>query len=95
MKLCYICGFTLRGEFCTHSEELTHAVEAAKRFCEKSSPGAFGTCGLSYLERIPSSRRFGSDAVKTQITYALSNLAAWRGPEAREAKKLLKTYAES
>ncbi len=95
MKLCDICGFTLNGEFCTHPEELTRAVEAAKRFCEKSSPGAISAYGLSYLNRIASSRRFGSNAVKTQILYALSNLAAWRGPEAREAKKLLKAYSES
>lgn len=33
-------------------------------------------------------------AIKTQINYALCNMAGWKGESAREAKKILRKYGQ-
>lgn len=37
---------------------------------------------------------YGVDGVKHQVMYMLGNLAAWKGDEAREAKKVLKKWTK-
>ena len=58
---------------------------------------------IAYLDAIPRAIEMGgedlldeaSDALKTQLLYALNNMRTWKGPIAREAKAVLKKYATS
>lgn len=36
--------------------------------------------------------QYGTEGLKTQVGYMLSNLGAWRGERAREVKSALKAY---
>ena len=53
---------------------------------------------LQYLQNIGSATKsarpgYEEDAKRAQILYALATMSAWHGPEAREVKDTLKTYA--
>jgi hypothetical protein len=76
-------------------EEVRQAIAVATQVCREEPKRGYLPYALSYLEKVPEvARRYeGEEEVKTQILYALNNLAAWRGPAAREVKHLLQKYA--
>ena len=70
-------------------EELKWAVSTALR--EVKNPHA-----RAYLEAIPlANTEFGSEGVRVNVMYALSNMGTWRGENARKAKVILKAYVGS
>jgi len=47
----------------------------------------------AYLKAIPDAvEHYGTDGFKTQLLYVMSNLAGWRGENARRCKGILKAY---
>ena len=50
----------------------------------------------AYLQAIPDAiEGFGSEGFETQILYALSNMATWRGDIARETKAFMKQWLKT
>jgi len=75
-------------------KEVCRALTMAREACLENPHRGYLAYALSYLDAIPGvAFRSGESGVKDQILYALSNLQAWRGPAAREAKRLLEKYA--
>ena len=49
----------------------------------------------TYLRELNTARQlYGERGVKTQILYALNNMATWKGDNAREVKKVFKAFAK-
>lgn len=47
----------------------------------------------SYLNAMPEAvEEFGSEGFISQLVYAQANMQSWRGPVARECKKVIRTY---
>jgi hypothetical protein len=58
--------------------------------------GANDPIAVAYLQAIPRAiEEYGTDGLKTQLLYALSNMAYWRGPLAKECKEVMKKFASS
>ena len=50
---------------------------------------------LAYLNAIDTSLQlYGSEGLKTQLLYCLSNMQYWRGPIARQCKAVFKKYSK-
>ena len=72
--------------------ELQEAINFARTACESKQAGKLGQYALSYIEAMPEVE--DTNGVRIQLLYFLSNLTSWRGPTARDAKKVMKAYAE-
>jgi len=76
--------------------EVHQALNATKERCVEIKGKGLAGYALSYLNALDQAYvQYGIEGVKTQILYILNNLSWWRGPEAREAKKILKKFATS
>ena len=68
-------------------KEFYDAVETAKLECKDEY-------ALAYLNAIGLADSFyGSEGIKVQILYVLSNMNYWRGDTARRVKKIFKRFA--
>lgn len=79
--------------------DLTDAVIKAKLACiEHQHRGLFGYA-RTYIDALRDNRNLGpmlrcssAECDRTQLCYVAANLTAWRGPEAREAKAVIKAF---
>lgn len=79
---------------------LNEAIKAMKEWAkEKAAKNIYAANCFTYLEAIPKAIDLGaelvgsaSEGLRTQLMYALLNAQGWRGPEAREAKKVMKSW---
>ena len=72
--------------------EVSHALSVAEAACRVTPSRGYLAYALAYLQHIPNIQN--EPDLRTQILYVLNNLAAWTGPAAREAKRVLSAYAE-
>lgn len=83
--------------------EVTDALKKALTWANTANPkNVFPASAAGYIREMDRAGKFGEqssvgylEAVKMNIDYALSNMNAWRGEEAREAKKILARYSRS
>lgn len=66
------------------------AIQVAKKECKNEY-------AQSYLKAIPEAIEYRDgeavNALQVQLLYALNNMKYWRGPRAKEVKRILKSYA--
>ena len=86
---------TMKTMYTTTTMTVDEAIQLAK--VNVKDPYA-----QAYLNAIPESfevavqmGRSAIDGLKSQLLYAVCNMQSWRGLEAREAKKVIKKYANS
>lgn len=49
----------------------------------------------TYLKAVPKAiEMFGTDGLKTQLLYAVSNMQSWRGETARRVKAIIRKFAK-
>jgi hypothetical protein len=69
-------------------------VQAIHDACTEFEKPGHDVSARAYISHTQKSfEDYGVDGVKTQILYFLINAAKWSGPEAREAKKVMKKWA--
>jgi len=74
------------------------ALSNARRWAaEHAATSASASVALAYIDAVPEAKQRGTEygiseaeAERTQLLYVLSNLASWRGPEARSSKVAIK-----
>jgi len=74
--------------------EVRAALAQALAACRSNPQKGYLRYALSYLEKVHEFAHLrGKHDAQGQIFYALNNLQAWRGQEARDAKRVLQKYA--
>ena len=72
---------------------LDAAIKKAYEFCRRNSDLGHLRFAATYLAAIPQAVSMYPDrrdeATRIQLEYALGNMAAWKGPEARRVKAIL------
>jgi hypothetical protein len=72
------------------------AIKRAYEYCRTHADQGFLRHAATYLAAIPQAvSRFPNEpdhAKEIQISYALGNMSAWKGPDARRVKAVLKAY---
>ena len=79
---------------------LNEAIKAMKEWArEKAFTNIYAANCYAYLEAIPRAIDLGSELVgsaaeglRTQLMYALNNAQGWKGAEARESKKIMRSW---
>jgi hypothetical protein len=70
--------------------ECNLSVDKAIQIAISECPDAYAQ---TYLRAANQAVEFGVEGLKIQLLYALNNMAYWKGPTARQVKKVLKKYA--
>lgn len=79
----------------TTTMTIDQAIALAKANAKDANAQIYLNAIPKALELAAQMGRPAADGLKSQLLYALCNMQGWRGPEAREAKKVIKKYANS
>jgi len=77
------------------TDELKDAILEALEYCTANHEKGHLGYAVSYLQNMDRAvREYGDSALPVQLLYALNNMGAWKGEDARRVKAVLKKYTK-